>query len=89
MPVRLHLSFGLRVKILSLGLAVVVVVSLDPHNSQEATLQLDMPTLGLGWQDVMETHDEVTGQTFWWGERPYVRLDPFYEPAHILTVRRG
>ena len=68
---------------------VVVVVNLDPHATQQASLQLDMPTLGFGWRDVMEAHDEVTGQTFWWGERPYVRLDPDFEPAHILTIRRG
>ena len=68
---------------------VVVVVNLDPHAAQEASLQLDMPTLGFGWRDVMEAHDEVTGQTFWWGERPYVRLDPDFEPAHILTIRHG
>ena len=33
--------------------------------------------------------DELTGATFRWGEHNYVRLDPFVEPAHVLTVRRG
>ena len=38
-------------------------------------------------QLLYEVYDEVTGQGFWWGERPYVRLDPYTEPAHVLTVR--
>jgi starch synthase (maltosyl-transferring) len=29
----------------------------------------------------------VTGAEWTWGEYDYVRLDPHYEPAHILTVR--
>jgi starch synthase (maltosyl-transferring) len=29
----------------------------------------------------------VTGQSFEWGAHDYVRLDPFSEPAHVLTVR--
>ena len=30
-----------------------------------------------------------SGSTFLWGQRNYVRLDPFVEPAHILHVRRA
>jgi starch synthase (maltosyl-transferring) len=67
---------------------VLVVVNLDPHGAREATLQLDMPELGLGWQDWFRVHDEITGNDYWWNERPYVRLDPYVEPAHVLTVRR-
>jgi starch synthase (maltosyl-transferring) len=32
-------------------------------------------------------HDELSGNTWRWGEHNYVRLDPFVEPAHIFVVR--
>jgi starch synthase (maltosyl-transferring) len=66
---------------------VIVVVNVDPHNTRETTVHLDMPALGLGWEDRLLVHDEVTGEDWTWGAHNYVRLDPFYEPAHILTVR--
>ncbi len=66
---------------------VIVVVNLDPHGSRETMLHLDMPALGLDWGDTFDVHDEITGQTWRWGEHSFVRLDPFHEPAHVLTVR--
>jgi starch synthase (maltosyl-transferring) len=67
---------------------VIVVVNVDPHATRETTVHLNMPALGMDWQDTFIVHDELTGQTWRWGERNYVRLDPGYEPAHILSVRR-
>jgi starch synthase (maltosyl-transferring) len=66
---------------------VIVVVNVDPHNTRETTVHLDMPALGLDWNDRFLVHDEVTGADWTWGEHNYVRLDPFHEPAHILSVR--
>jgi starch synthase (maltosyl-transferring) len=67
---------------------VIVVVNVDPHAARETIVHLNMPALGLDWHDHLAVHDEVTGETWTWGERNYVRLDPFVEPAHILTARR-
>jgi starch synthase (maltosyl-transferring) len=67
---------------------VLVVVNVDPHGTRETSVNLDMPALGMDWADRFAVHDEITGETWTWGERNYVRLDPYYEPAHILTVRR-
>ncbi len=67
---------------------VLVVVNLDPHGTRETTLHLDMPALGLEWSDTFDVRDEITGETWRWGEHSYVRLDPFHEPAHVLTVLR-
>ena len=67
---------------------VIVVVNLDPHGTRETTVHLNMPALGMDWHDTFVVHDELTGESWRWGERNYVRLDPGYEPAHILTVRR-
>ncbi len=67
---------------------VIVVVNVDPHGTRETTVHLDMPALGLDWHDQFVVHDELVGDSWTWGERNYVRLDPYVEPAHILTVRR-
>jgi starch synthase (maltosyl-transferring) len=60
----------------------------DPHAARETTVHLNMPALGMDWHDTFAVHDELTDQSWVWGERNYVRLDPFHEPAHILSVRR-
>jgi starch synthase (maltosyl-transferring) len=70
------------------GDTVLVVVNLDPHAVRETTVHLNMPALGLRWEDNFEVHDELGAGSFVWGEHNYVRLDPFHEPAHLLTVRR-
>jgi starch synthase (maltosyl-transferring) len=67
---------------------VIVVVNVDPHGTRETMVHLDMPALGLDWNDQIQVTDAVTGQTWTWGERNYVRLDPYVEPAHVLSVRR-
>ena len=67
---------------------VIVVVNLDPHAARETTVRLDMPSLGLDWHDTFAVHDELTGQTWRWGEYNYVRLDPAHETAHVLSVHR-
>ncbi|GGN75435.1 alpha-1,4-glucan:maltose-1-phosphate maltosyltransferase 1 [Streptomyces albiflavescens] len=67
---------------------VVVVANLDPHHTQEATVSLDMPQLGLDWHESVPVRDELTGETYNWGRANYVRLEPGHRPAHILTVLR-
>jgi len=66
---------------------VIVVVSLDPHHVVETELVLDMAELGLSAPDVYLVHDELTGQTWRWGQRAYVRLTPD-DPAHVLSLIR-
>ncbi|RZS87068.1 alpha-1,4-glucan:maltose-1-phosphate maltosyltransferase [Motilibacter rhizosphaerae] len=67
---------------------VIVVVNLDPHAARSDVVHLDLSALGLTPGQQFAVHDEVTGQTFWWGEHDYVLLDPYTEPAHVLTVRK-
>ncbi len=71
------------------GDVVLVVLNLDPHGSREAGLSLDLPRLGLDWHDRFTVHDELSGESYDWAENNYVRLDPFVEPAHVLTLRLG
>jgi len=68
---------------------VLAVVNLDPHHTQEATVSLDMPQLGLEWHAFMSAHDELTGETYHWGRTNYVRLDPGRAPAHVLHVQQS
>jgi len=67
---------------------VLVVANLDPHHTQEATVSLDMPQLGLEWHESVPVRDELTGETYHWGRSNYVRLEPGTRPAHVFTVLR-
>ncbi|MEV0961327.1 MULTISPECIES: maltotransferase domain-containing protein [unclassified Streptomyces] len=66
---------------------VLVVVNLDPHHTQEATVSFDMPELGLDWHETVPVRDELTGETYHWGRASYVRLEPGVTPAHIAVLR--
>jgi starch synthase (maltosyl-transferring) len=67
---------------------VIVVVNVDPHGPRTTMVHLDLPALGLNWEDSLNVHDEITGQDWQWGAHNYVHLDPYVEPAHVLSVRR-
>ncbi|SDN18461.1 alpha-1,4-glucan--maltose-1-phosphate maltosyltransferase [Actinacidiphila guanduensis] len=66
---------------------VLVVANLDPFHTQEATVSLDMPELGLSWHESFPVRDELTGETYHWGRDNYVRLEPGRAPAHVLSLR--
>ena len=66
---------------------VLTVINLDPHAAREATVHVDTAAFGLEPGDTYEVHDEISDQTWTWGEHNYVRLDPFVEPAHVFVVR--
>ncbi|MFD5782435.1 alpha-1,4-glucan--maltose-1-phosphate maltosyltransferase [Streptomyces sp. NPDC126933] len=66
---------------------VLVVVNLDPHHTQEATVSLDMERLGLDRHETAPVRDELTGETYHWGRANYVRLEPGVTPAHIVVLR--
>jgi starch synthase (maltosyl-transferring) len=68
---------------------VLVVANLDPHALREATVHVDIGALGVEPGESYEVYDELTGDTWTWGDSPFVRLDPFLEPAHVLVVRRS
>ena len=63
-------------------------MNLDPHQAREATVWLDLPALGLDWGTEFTVTDELSGESYRWGQANYVRLDPS-RPAHIYTVRPG
>ncbi|WBB46661.1 alpha-1,4-glucan--maltose-1-phosphate maltosyltransferase [Verrucosispora sp. WMMA2044] len=69
------------------GNTVLVICSFDSHTVQWGNTTLDMPALGLDWHDRFTVHDELTGARYDWGQRNAVRLDPYLQPAHVLTLR--
>jgi starch synthase (maltosyl-transferring) len=68
---------------------VLVVVNLDPHHPREATVWLDTAALGINPGEEFVITDEVSGESYRWGQANYVRLDPATAPAHIFTVSSG
>jgi len=66
---------------------VLVVCNLDPHQPREATVWLDLPALGMDSSADFVVTDELSGQSYRWGQVNYVRLDPANEPAHIFQVK--
>ena len=70
------------------GDCVLVVVTLNPHHPEQATLWLDMGALGMEWHDRFWVRDEVTGEEYQWGQSNYIRLDPARAVAHIVNMPR-
>lgn len=68
------------------GNAVLVVVNLDPRNTQEATVHLDLEALGLTPGDVFSVADQVSGTSFNWSDHNFVRLSPQGDVAHIFVL---
>jgi starch synthase (maltosyl-transferring) len=65
---------------------VLVVINIDPHQPREATVWLDEPALGVTPGEQFVVTDELSGESYRWGQANYVRLDPARAPAHIFTV---
>ena len=63
---------------------VLVVANLDPYQTREATVWLDLPALGVDREFIVT--DELTGESYRWGHANYVRLDPATRPAHVFAV---
>jgi starch synthase (maltosyl-transferring) len=90
--IRFHRSDNPRIIVYSKvsddgGDVVLMVVSLDPHQTQEATLGLDLGALGLPWDRPFAAHDELSGERYvWTGPNPYVKLEPWARVAHVLHL---
>ncbi len=70
------------------GNTVLVVCLLDSRNAHWANTSLTMPDLGFDWHERMRVHDQLTGDSYVWGQHNAVHLDPRVRPAHIFTVHR-
>ncbi|WP_040160463.1 maltotransferase domain-containing protein [Nigerium massiliense] len=64
---------------------VLTIVSVDQTSTVEGEVFVDMDAIGLAEDAPLPLRDELTGATFTWGQRNFVRLSPS-QPAHILHV---
>ena len=66
---------------------IVVVVNLDPHNTQSSWVHF--PHHEFGIDETYQMHDLIGDARYiWHGDSNYVILDPRACPAHIFRVRR-
>src|SRR3712207_5858048 len=66
--------------------AVLVVVALSSHHTQIGRTSIDLPAIGLDWYERFTVTDELTGNSWDWGQFNYVELDPYREPAHVFSL---
>ncbi len=71
------------------GNVILVAVNLDPSQPHQCTAVVPPEVVGVAPGQSYRVTDLVTGSSWTWGERNYVRLDPAVEPAHILLVSKS
>lgn len=66
---------------------IVVVVNLDPHQTQSGWIELPLRDFGIDEHRPFEVHDLLGGERYSWrGVWNYIELDPRVAPAHIFAV---
>lgn len=69
---------------------ILVAISLDPHNAQEAHFELPLWELGL--DDNAETHGEdlMNGHRWsWYGKTQFMRIEPWHQPFGIWRIEKA
>jgi starch synthase (maltosyl-transferring) len=68
---------------------IVTVVSVDPHNPQSGSIELDLAALSLDEKRPFQVHDLLSNvRHTWHGRRNAVHLNPHEVPGHIFRIRR-
>ncbi|GAB7530150.1 alpha-1,4-glucan--maltose-1-phosphate maltosyltransferase [Pseudomonas sp. 3A(2025)] len=66
---------------------ILVAVSLDPHNVQEAHFELPLWEMGLPDDAQTQGEDLMTGHRWtWYGKTQWMRIDPHYQPFGIWRI---
>ncbi|MCJ8164557.1 alpha-1,4-glucan--maltose-1-phosphate maltosyltransferase [Pontibacter sp. E15-1] len=66
---------------------MIMVVNLDPHNTQTGWVQVPLAELNLGQDQQYLVHDMLTERKYTWtGEWNYVELRPHEMPVHVLRI---
>ena len=66
---------------------MLMVVNLDPFNTQHGFIQLPLTAWGVTPHSSVEVLDLLSNERYYWrGEWNYVRLDPQASVAHVLHV---
>ena len=67
---------------------ILVAVSLDPHNAQEANFELPLWEMGLPDDAATFGEDLMTGHSWtWYGKTQWMRIDPSYQPFGIWRIK--
>ncbi len=67
---------------------VLVAVSLDPRNAQEAHFELPLWEMGLPDDAATLGEDLMTGHTWtWYGKTQWMRIEPSYQPFGIWRIK--
>jgi starch synthase (maltosyl-transferring) len=67
---------------------ILVAVSLDPHNAQEAHFELPLWEFGLADDAALEGEDLMNGHRWTWhGKVQWMRIEPWHLPFGIWRVR--
>ncbi len=69
------------------GDTVICVVTLEPFSTVSGMVWLDLPALGLDPLARFRGYDEVSGETYDWGQTNFVQLQPWRAVAHIVWLR--
>jgi len=67
---------------------ILVAVNLDPFHPHYCTAFVPPDCVGVAPGQLYQVTDLLSGASYTWSDRNYVRLDPAIEPAHILRVDR-
>jgi starch synthase (maltosyl-transferring) len=67
---------------------ILVVVTLDPYNTQSGWVSLSLHSMGLNPYQSYQVHDLLTDAQYTWGEHNYVELNPHVMPAHVFKVSK-
>ncbi|MEJ1224435.1 alpha-1,4-glucan--maltose-1-phosphate maltosyltransferase [Pseudomonas sp. CCNWLW56] len=66
---------------------ILVAVSLDPHNPQEASFELPLWEMGLPDDAQTQGEDLMDGHRWtWYGKYQFMRIDPAYQPFGIWRI---
>ncbi|PVZ13515.1 MULTISPECIES: alpha-1,4-glucan--maltose-1-phosphate maltosyltransferase [unclassified Pseudomonas] len=66
---------------------ILVAVSLDPHNAQEAHFELPLWELGLADDAATHGEDLMNGHTWtWYGKTQFMRIEPWHLPFGIWRI---
>jgi starch synthase (maltosyl-transferring) len=68
---------------------VLVIVNLDPYNTQSGWTFLNLEELGVYGGESYTLHDLISGALYHWqGASNFVMLDPHHMPAHVFHLSR-
>jgi len=80
------LYFGKRTE--DLTNFILIAISLDPHNAQEAHFDLPLWEFGLPDDAHMHGEDLMTGHSWtWYGKTQWMRIEPWHMPFGIWRLR--